>query len=215
MKEIAKIGLGIIVLLFMLTYSVNTVFSATNSDSSIEVDIETTTNDYLFNIDNMKPGDWAPRTTTVRNLGIRDFEYKIIVEYDSGSRELFDLLRLDIHAGDKELYKGKLANLELEPRDLANGSEEDLEFTLRFPTDAGNEFQGLDTQFTITFVAENFDSVEVEGSVDGEDDGAISDNVQGASLLPKTGEDLLKFLIVGFITLSIGAGIVFYQRKKA
>ncbi|QNK87533.1 hypothetical protein H7992_20495 [Sporosarcina sp. resist] len=123
-----------------------------------DIDISISPNDTLFDISNMKPGDWAPRTITVKNLGSKDFAYQMQLE-NSGEKKLFNELLLEIKADDKELYQGKLAAFKSLPaRKLTRGSGENLDITIRFPEHLGNDFQGLGAAFVFTFTAEGRDN---------------------------------------------------------
>ena len=123
-----------------------------------DIDISISPNDTLFEISNMKPGDWAPRTITVKNLGSKDFAYQMQLE-NSGEKKLFNELLLEIKVDDKELYQGKLAAFKSLPaRKLTRGSGENLDITIRFPEHLGNDFQGLGAAFVFTFTAEGRDN---------------------------------------------------------
>lgn len=108
----------------------------------------------LFDISNMKPGDWAPRTLIVENSGAKDFVYQVQVQ-NKGDKKLFNELLLEIKVGEKELYQGKLASFKaLLPRELASGSKENLDITIRFPEHLGNDFQGLQAAFAFNFTTQ-------------------------------------------------------------
>lgn len=108
----------------------------------------------LFDINNMKPGDWAPRTLIVENSGAKDFVYHMQVQ-NKGEKKLFNELLLEIKLGEKELYQGKLAAFKaLLPRELASGSKENLDITIRFPEHLGNDFQGLQAAFVFYFTTQ-------------------------------------------------------------
>ena len=71
---------------------------------------------------------------------------------NSGEEKLFNELLLEIKAGDKELYQGKLAAFKSLPeRKLTSGTEENLDITIRFPEHLGNDFQGLDVGICFLF----------------------------------------------------------------
>ncbi|HJF33030.1 MAG TPA: hypothetical protein K8V56_14810 [Sporosarcina psychrophila] len=129
-----------------------------NNTNKNDIDISISPNDTLFEINNMKPGDWAPRTITVRNVGSKDFAYQMQLE-NSGEKKLFNELLLEIKVDDKELYQGKLAAFKSLPaRKLTRGSGENLDITIRFPEHLGNDFQGLGAAFVFTFTAEGRDN---------------------------------------------------------
>jgi hypothetical protein len=134
-----------------------------------EIDITLSPQDVLFAINDMKPGDWAPRTLAVKNTGSKDFAYQMSVE-NKGEKKLFNELMLEVSVGEKELYRGKLAAFtSLPARNLARGSTESLDITIRFPEHLGNDFQGTDSLFAFIFTAEGEDgdseSVTIPGEV--------------------------------------------------
>ncbi|KAA0548334.1 cell wall protein [Bacillus sp. BGMRC 2118] len=117
-----------------------------------EVDISTSPHKVLFNVGNMKPGDWATRTITVNNKGKQDFKYTMSVNMKSGSKKLFDEFMLKVSDKDRELYNGKLADFKgFESRTLYQSKSEDLTFQVDFPSHLGNEFQGLATEVEFKF----------------------------------------------------------------
>lgn len=133
-----------------------------NNKTEKDLDISLSAKENLFDISNMKPGDWAPRTLTVQNSGIEDFVYQMLVE-NSGETKLYNELLLEIKAGDQELYQGKLAAFNSLPeRELISGTKENLDITIRFPEHLGNEFQGLNASFVFSFVAEARDGEIVQ-----------------------------------------------------
>ena len=55
-------------------FPVTSVFADDENDTDKnEIDISLSPTDTLFDISNMKPGDWAPRTITVKNSGKQRF----------------------------------------------------------------------------------------------------------------------------------------------
>lgn len=155
-------------------FPVASVF-ADDDTSQKEIDITLAPLDILFAINDMKPGDWAPRTLTVKNSGSKDFFYQISVQ-NKGGKKLFNELILEVSIGGSELYRGKLsAFTSLPSRKLGSGSSENLDITIRFPEHLGNDFQGTDSMFDFIITAEGKDgdkeSVTIPGEV-GNDDGA-------------------------------------------
>ncbi len=151
-------------------YPVTSVFADGGNDTGQkEIDITLAPQDILFAINDMKPGDWAPRTLAVKNSGSKDFSYQMSVQ-NNGEKKLFNELMLEISVGEKELYRGKLAAFtSLPARKLAKGSTENLDITIRFPEHLGNDFQGTDSLFAFIFTAEGKDgdseSVTIPGEV--------------------------------------------------
>jgi len=144
------------------------VFAEAESDKDKkEIDISLSPTDTLFDVSNMKPGDWAPRTITVKNSGSIDFDYQMELQ-NNGEKKLFDELLLEIKVENMELYQGKLAEFKSLPvRKLISGHEENLDITIRFPEHLGNDFQGLGSSFTFTFTAEGKNSVTVQAMTKG------------------------------------------------
>ena len=133
-------------------FPVTSVFADGENDTDKnDIDISISPKDTLFDISNMKPGDWAPRTITVKNSGNKDFVYQMQLQ-NNGEKKLFNELLLEIKADDKELYQGKLAAFKSLPaRKLTSGNEENLDITIRFPEHLGNDFQGLDVSIYFHF----------------------------------------------------------------
>jgi len=144
-------------------YPVANVFADDgNGTAENELDISLLPTEKLFDISNMKPGDWAPRTITVRNSGSKDFVYQMQLQ-NSGDEKLFNELLLEIKVGDTELYQGKMAAFKSLPeRKLTSSTEETLDITVRFPEHLGNEFQGLESAFVFSFIAEGKGSPPVQ-----------------------------------------------------
>lgn len=193
--------------------------SDTDAESNNEIDISLNPSDMLFNIENMKPGDWAPRSVTVQNDGTMDFVYHIHVE-NIGHQKLFNELLLDVvDANSVELYNGKLSEFShLDSRELNVSEEEDLTLTIRFPEQLGNDFQGTDSQFKLIFTAEakdtsgsnEKDSEEVGGNLDS----GSNDNSTGlGSILPTTATNIFTFIIIG-LALAVFGGLLFVINRK-
>ncbi|ATP41712.1 hypothetical protein CSE16_17675 [Solibacillus sp. R5-41] len=195
---------------------VTTVFADDeNGTDKNEIEISISPKDTLFNISNMKPGDWAPRVITVKNSGSKDFDYQMQLRND-GEEKLFNELLLEIKAGDEELYQGKLAAFKSLPiRKLATGSGEDLDITIRFPEHLGNEFQGLLTAFDFIFTAEGKDSTAVQAVASGQI--ASGGPTPTGKILPATSTNIFNImlfgavLVVGGIVMMI---ITYYRRMK-
>lgn len=95
----------------------------------------------LFNVENMKPGDWAHRHVEVCNKGEGDFEYQLFLK-NNHEEKLFNELMLEINDNHGELYRGKLADFtSLSLRSLKGGSKEELQMTIRFPEHLGMTFK--------------------------------------------------------------------------
>lgn len=196
---------------------ITSVYAEGEDDTEVkEIDISITPTDTLFEVSNMKPGDWAPRTITVKNIGSKDFEYQMQLQ-NSGDEKLFNELLLEIKAGDEELYQDKLANFKSLPiRKLTTGNEENLEVTIRFPEHLGNEFQGLHASFDFIFTTEGNDSETetVQEVMIGKIDSSGSP-MSGGPRLSNDTTNLFNYMLIGG---ALGVGgivliITIYYRK--
>lgn len=198
-------------------YPVTSVFAEGENDTDDnELDISLSSKENLFDISNMKPGDWAPRTITVQNSGSKDFVYYMQLQ-NSGEKKLFNELLLEVKAGDKELYQGKLAEFESLPeRELTSGTEENLDITIRFPEHLGNDFQGLESAFVFSFTAEGKEGTTVQAMTMGHV-ASVGPTPGGSNLLPTTSTNIITMILVG--TVLVAGGIVLmiirhYRRMK-
>ena len=197
-------------------YPVTSVFADGENDTAEnDIEISISPKEDLFDISNMKPGDWAPRTITVQNSGSTDFVYHMQLQ-NSGEKKLFNELLLEIKAGDKELYQGKLAAFKSLPeRKLTSGTGENLDITIRFPEHLGNEFQGLESAFVFSFTAEGKDSPAVQVMTTGQV--ASVGPISAGSNLPTMSTNI--FYLILFGTVLVAGGIVLmiirhYRRMK-
>lgn len=194
-------------------YPVSSVFAEGENDKAEnEIKINISPKDNLFDISNMKPGDWAPRSITVQNSGSKDFVYHLQLQ-NSGDKKLFNELLLEIKAGDKELYQGKLAALKSLPeRKLASGTEENLEMTIRFPEHLGNEFQGLSSAFVFSFTAEGTDGPAVQAMIKGQvASSSIGPTSAGFSL--PTATNISNLMLFGTILVAGGILLILIRLK--
>lgn len=135
-------------------------------DSEPTIDLATTPTSRLFTIENLKPGDWATKTINIENKGNMDFYYKMTSNYESGSKieldfetlepeDFYRQLLLKVEDSEGLLYDGKLSDFGgLEQRFLSSFTNEDLNLSVVFPWESGNEFQGIATTVIFTFTAE-------------------------------------------------------------
>lgn len=217
MKKLFQILPLLLLLGCMSLFPVTSAFAADeNTTENNEINISLSPTGTLFDITNMKPGDWAPRTITVKNMGTKDFDYLMQLQ-NSGDEKLFNELLLEIKVADQELYQGKLTDFKSLPiRKLATGNEENLDVTIRFPEHLGNEFQGLHASFDFIFTAEGNDSETetVQEVMVGKIDSSGSP-MSGGPRLPESTTNLFNFMLIGG-ALGVG-GIVLiifiYYRK--
>lgn len=209
------------ILPFLLLFSwvslspVTSVYAEGENDTEKkEIDISLTPTDTLFEVSNMKPGDWAPRTITVKNVGSKDFDYQMQLQ-NSGDEKLFNELLLEIKAGDEELYQDKLANFKSLPlRKLTTGNEENLDVTIRFPEHLGNEFQALQSSFAFTFTAEGDESEPVQEEIIGQIS-SLGSPMSGGPGLPDGTTNLIYYILLcgALVVGGIFTVIIIYYRK--
>lgn len=137
------------------------------ADGEEKTGLEISPNETLFDVIDMKPGDWATRSVIVRNTANEKFEYTFNVDDQSGEK-LFNELMLEVSDVHGELYNGRLKDFkQIDSRSLDSLSEEELTMTIRFPEHLGNDFQGLDTHFSFEFVAEGLEDGNELAYLDG------------------------------------------------
>lgn len=197
----------------LLAISIPGIVFAADTEDEKEISIDLAPDSVLFDVDNMKPGDWAPRDIVIQNRGEHNFEYIVTIQNESDSEKLFNELMLEVNAKDEELYSGKLKEFnELSNRNLASMDVEKLQFIIRFPEHLGNEYQGLQTNFSILFIAEgeerNSDNAMVSGLV-GSDGGSQG----GGLLLPDTATNTFTILLIG-VLLAVCGGLILFINKR-
>ncbi|WP_257350449.1 TasA family protein [Pseudalkalibacillus decolorationis] len=225
--RIKKVFMTIICLysVFMLAFVVYKPIMSTGADKSSPVlDISTSPSSYLFDLKNLKPGDWAERKLTVKNDGNVDFSYTTLASFKDGSKKLYEQLLINVE--DKNgtvLFKGKLSEFDqLIEKKLAHHDRDELVVTVSFPPESGNEFQGLETAFDLVFTARGNGNTE-EPPTDTEDDensnppgdnqtdddqDESSDSTEGGSL-PQTGEsNPIWYYLSGMMIAGVGVGVL-------
>lgn len=211
MKKFLLSALILIIFFGTIMFPDKPISGETDNNVS-ELDIGISPKDSLFNAENLKPGDWIPRTITVQNKGQKEFEYTASIQNNGKSVKLYNAFMLEVRdESGKELYNGKLAEFsQFSPRELESESTEQLEFTIKFPEESGNEYQGLEAGFILTFVAEGEgnDSDEISSS------GVIGSGGSNGLRLPDTATDIFTFLLIGGSLVIAGAAIYVYQRFR-
>ncbi|MBL5769181.1 hypothetical protein HV454_16305 [Bacillus sporothermodurans] len=94
-----------LILLVLILLPINHVDAQTSEN---EINIETSPHKILFDVDNMKPGDWAIRDYTIFNKGKQDFEYTASAQFKSGSKKLFNNWKLKYLTRTAYYIVGKL-----------------------------------------------------------------------------------------------------------
>ncbi|WP_078378991.1 TasA family protein [Sutcliffiella halmapala] len=195
------LSITIVTLVFYSVFFVSLNSAVASTETTKEIDIMTTPESILFDVTNMKPGDWAERTLVITNKGKKDISYLTSAKLTSGSKKLYNELSLSISDKDGEIFNGKLAGFnKLAPREIKTSAQEELIFTVTFPPELGNDFQGLASEVEFKFYA--------EGTL-----GGLIPAENGIKL-PNTATDTLNFIIIGGILLMIGIIVVFIFRKK-
>jgi LPXTG-motif cell wall-anchored protein len=165
-----------------------------------EIKIATSPEDSLFNVTNLKPGDWMDRTLTIHNNGQKDINYILTTEMVNGSDKFYNELQLKVADKDKVLFEDKLKDLnKLEPRFIGKNNSEQLFFTVTVPEELGNEYQGLGCEIQFKFF--------VEGTL-----GELFP-MDGAKL-PNTGTNSFNFIMLGLAFVLTGILIQFIQWRK-
>ncbi|HZP95198.1 MAG TPA: TasA family protein [Candidatus Limnocylindria bacterium] len=111
----------------------------------------------LINITNLVPGDTASRTVVVTNSGNAPFTYTAAVSATANTLLWSDTtngLQVTVKRGATVLYTGALKNMTLAASGtIAAGATDTLTYDFSFPSSAGNTFQSLTQDFTITYTA--------------------------------------------------------------
>ncbi|WP_264740321.1 TasA family protein [Cytobacillus firmus] len=145
-------SLSVFLMLIFLLFS--PLSTSANINSKFSIDIHQADR-YLFNLTNMKPGDWVTRNLTIQNRGNSNFTYNTRVEFTNGSEKLYNEFQLKIWDSNVLLFNDKLHKFQgLNPRNLPAGKQEDLKFEVKFPYELGNEYQNLNFDFELRFMIE-------------------------------------------------------------
>lgn len=111
----------------------------------------------LVNVTNLVPGDTMNRTVIITNSGNVGFTYTGAISATANTLLWSDLtngLQVTVKRGATTLYTGALKNLSLAASGtIAAGGTDTLTYDFTFPSTAGNTFQNLAQDFTITYTA--------------------------------------------------------------
>jgi len=111
----------------------------------------------LISISNMVPGDTAPRTVVITNSGNVGFTYTGSISATAATALWTDTtngLQVTVKRGATTIYSGALSALSLPASGtIAPAATDTLSFTFSLPVGAGNTFQTLTQDFTITYTA--------------------------------------------------------------
>src|SRR6266571_2601397 len=111
----------------------------------------------LVNVTNLVPGDTMARTVTITNTGNVGFTYVGSVSAVANTLLWSDTtsgLQVTVKRGTTTLYTGALKNMSIPASGtIAAGATDTLTFDFSFPSAAGNTFQTLSQDFTVTYTA--------------------------------------------------------------
>lgn len=188
---------------------------------------------FLFNISNMKPGDWAERELRVSNGGDKDFNYTMRVDNKQSDRKLFNELELKVYEGGKSnlIFDDKLKNFNgFKPMQLKKGETDSLYFQVEMPYELGNGFQKTSAYFEIIIVAaanttttppedSNEPVTHPDSNVKSTPVNPGTNETQSSPLasqgpkLPNTATNLYLLLTVGFILTTTGLTLLYANRR--
>lgn len=135
-----------------------------NSTTNASVDITLSPTTAIISATNLKPGDSATGTLNVSNTGSLDAYYFISADWSPNSYSnsltaiLANTLNVSVVVGGTALYTGTMNNLIDRPDSpgrqltLTTGNE-NVDFTIALPSDAGNLVKALDINVDFVFVA--------------------------------------------------------------
>lgn len=210
MKIQLKVVIQLVALCIVTMLIFNNFIQKTEADDKVsKVNLSLSPKKQLFKVKNMKPGDWMPRTLLIQNTGEHDLEYQIAAKHKAGSKKLYNQLLITVSINDHTLYVGKLSELErLENRRLFQSEKEELLFTVEFPPESGNEYQGLKTEIVLTF------SAEVAQDTAAGVTKRKRQSPESGSALPKTGKTVSAvFLTFSGIFLFMIGTVIFLRRS--
>jgi len=111
----------------------------------------------LINVTNLVPGDTAVRTVTITNSGNTGFTYAASISATANTLLWSDTtngIQLTVKRGTTTVYSGALKNMSLAASaTVAAAGTDTLTFDFSFPSTAGNSFQNLSQDFTVTYTA--------------------------------------------------------------
>ena len=111
----------------------------------------------LVNVTNLVPGDTMNRTVIITNSGNVGFTYVASISAVANTLLWSDTtngLQVTVLRGATTLYTGPLKNMALAASGtIAAGGTDTLTYNFTFPSTAGNTFQTLSQDFTVTYTA--------------------------------------------------------------
>ena len=117
-----------------------------------------------FNVDSIAPGETVEARITINNTGSLQLRYAMTTDVVSGTAMANQLqCRLYDYQNSVDLYNGSLSGAyfgdpaqgqQTGDRTVDGGSQDYLAIEITLPASTGNEFQGLTTNVTFNFIAE-------------------------------------------------------------
>lgn len=163
-----------------------------------KVDFNVTISDGFFEIGKLKPGHSEISTLTINNAGNLGFNYNAKLRYISGSKQLFDMIHLQVKNANENIYEGKLNKFEgISEKYLKQKNNESFYFTFHLPEAVGNEFQGLSTEIGIKVNAKGILSSAVEEE-------KTNANLERSFELPSTSTSIFNLIFCGLVIMILG-----------
>ncbi|MGB4326450.1 MAG: LPXTG cell wall anchor domain-containing protein [Bacillota bacterium] len=133
--------------------------TVTGTGSGLEV---SPSDPYLFDLNNMNPGDYVQKTLVIKNNYSRPFSLYLNAQKVApvdGGEDLSDVLRLRVTLRGTEIYDGRIDDFATSAVYLGvfnPGAREELLATVSLPgPETGNEYQGATATVLWTFTAQS------------------------------------------------------------
>jgi LPXTG-motif cell wall-anchored protein len=194
------IGYILLIYIFITIYP---VIGRAESASKKEIDISQLAPSLSVPTDNMQPGDEVSNSFILKNDGNKKLMYSLTAKLVSGDALLFTGLEIVVTQGKEELYRGSLRDLQVK-RILAVNGEEIISYTVLFPYELGNEYQGL--QANVQFLTQ---ATEAPNTPTEEKPPVVI----LPDVLPNTGLGYTNVLLLGF--LCAGTSAYMYRKQKS
>lgn len=121
----------------------------------------------LFNLSDLKPGNFLVKILKVKKEGSLDFKYEARFVKTAGDDNFCQNLNLKVQQGGNVKYEGKLTNFVLAPLVIENDGEDEWEFNLSLNS-GDSSLQNKNCQFNFIFRGWQLDSDGSWGYVDEE-----------------------------------------------
>ncbi|RSD26758.1 LPXTG cell wall anchor domain-containing protein [Mesobacillus subterraneus] len=221
-----------IIFLVILILLSNPIKNASALQSIVNIEIS---NNVVFKIENLAPGDWMQKELMVMNQGNQDFRYIAKLGETNSYKGLFEELELLVKKDSFLLFEGKLKDFKgLNPRVLSKGSQERLLLQVKMPYELGNEFQGSAAEAEIIFYAEGITDTSPSCEEDPSQVGCeqppggtpsdpnpevpdVKDVVvipKDVNRLPNTATNNYNILLVGVVLLGGGSVLLLINRRR-